>query len=51
MYTQNIKYKIQNIYHKSTLKTHKKLGKINLIYRTFESGEGTEINTVRERIP
>jgi len=46
-----MKYKIQNTYNESTLKTLKKLGKIYLIYTTLESGEGTKIDTVWEKVP
>jgi len=38
-----MKYKIQNTYDESTLKTLEKSGKIYLIYTTLESGERTKI--------
>jgi len=47
---QNTKH-IKNTYHKSTLKTLEKWGKIYLIYTTFESGERTKIDTIWERVP
>jgi len=46
-----VKYKIQNTYHESTLKTLEKSGKIYLNYTTLESGDRTEIDTVWERVP
>jgi len=40
-----MKYKIQNTYHESTLKTLEKSGKIYFIYTTLEYVEITKIDT------
>jgi len=43
-----MKFKIQNTYHESTLKTLEKSGKIYFIYTMLESGKRTKIDTVWE---